>query len=183
MCPSPLPPVPCSQTLYSVKPVAMLGAVGVVGLISVFIWNIIGFVRNLNVARSTGLSYVCMPVYEPTPLWRLSKPFHQAIISFLFPSWLLQRWPNVVFWYDDWRFSARHSAHARLGDVFLIVSPGGVLVEVADAQTVAYVLSKGQGAFVKPAWIYGRCPASGPRRRVPAEPGLMGWDTPTQTGR
>lgn len=58
----------------------------------------------------------------------------------------------------DWHFQEKHSHYARLGDVYLVVTPGVLTVEVADAQ-VAADISKATGTFTKPAWLFGSWPA------------------------
>lgn len=116
---------------------------------SFLVWNLLHFRRNLQSARSTGLPYVCMPVVEPNPIWTLTKPFHRPIISLL-PDNLVSRWTWIHFWYNDWHFVAKYSNHARLGDVFLVVTPGALTVEVADARVAADVMVRSKGAFVKP---------------------------------
>lgn len=55
----------------------------------------------------------------------------------------------------DWHFVAKYSNHARLGDIFLVVSPGALTVEVADAQVTVDDLSKSKSGFTKPVWLFG----------------------------
>lgn len=53
-----------------------------------------------------------------------------------------------------WMFNDKHALHQELGAVFIIVTPGGNEVMVADPQVTHTILSH-RKAFIKPAAMYG----------------------------
>ena len=56
-----------------------------------------------------------------------------------------------------WSFDDKHALHDELGDVFIVVTPGGNEVVVADPETAHVVFSR-RKEYIKPAAMYGeRC--------------------------
>ena len=53
-----------------------------------------------------------------------------------------------------WSFQDKHALHDELGPVFLIVTPGGNEITVADPETAHTVLTR-RKEFIKPAVMYG----------------------------
>lgn len=124
------------------------------GFLSFLLWNLISFVRNLLAAWLTGLPCIWVPVNELNAAWMLTTPLRRSLLPFL-PASLLSRWSWIRLSDVNWHFAAKFSHHARLGDVFLVVSPGGLNVEIADAQAAIDIMTRSKGGFVKPAFIYG----------------------------
>lgn len=59
-------------------------------------------------------------------------------------------WPRWArFWVKDWSYEDKGRAHAEFGEVFLVVSPGGIVCYVANAKTSMAVCSRRKD-FVKP---------------------------------
>ncbi|KAJ5860068.1 cytochrome P450 [Penicillium soppii] len=113
------------------------------------------FVRSLKclcAARAMNLPIFWMPILQDGVMWQLTKRFYRPLISQL-PLRLRQsEWFDL--WYPDWRFVAKHELHKKYGDVFLVVSPGCLSIEVADAELAAEIITRSKYDFVKPNWPY-----------------------------
>ncbi|KAK8131993.1 hypothetical protein PG999_000166 [Apiospora kogelbergensis] len=114
--------------------------------------SIYNFLRHLAAARTTKLPYVCLPIFELNPFWQLSKRWHRPIIERLPFGLSESSWLRL--WYMDWRFVAKYKFHERLGDVFLVVAPGCLMAEIADADSAADMVGRSKTDFVKPTWLY-----------------------------
>lgn len=114
--------------------------------------SIYNFLRHLAAARATKLPYVCLPIFELNPFWQLSKRWHRPIIERLPFGLSESSWLRL--WYMDWRFVAKYKFHERLGDVFLVVAPGCLMAEIADADSAADMVGRSKTDFVKPTWLY-----------------------------
>lgn len=70
----------------------------------------------------------------------------------LWPEPLITSWRRLVLAGCPWKY--RHVPFAILGtDTFLIVSPGGIILNTADANVIAQVMARGTD-FVKPTVSY-----------------------------
>jgi hypothetical protein len=117
------------------------------------------FLECLRTARCMNVPFFCMPILQDGMIWQLTKRWHRPLISRL--PFGLSQWPWFDLWYPDWRFVAKHRLHEEHGDVFLVVSPGCISVEIADARIAAEVIDRSRHDFVKPAWPYCKsCPYS-----------------------
>lgn len=59
-------------------------------------------------------------------------------------------WPKWArFMVRDWMYEDKGRAHAEYGDVFLVVSPGGMICYVGNAK-VAMQVSQKPKSFIKP---------------------------------
>ncbi|KAF9894819.1 hypothetical protein FE257_004440 [Aspergillus nanangensis] len=70
------------------------------------------------------------------------------------PQALEKQWEWFDLCHPDWRFVAKHELHRKHGDVFAVISPGCLSVEVADAEVAAEIISRSRYDFVKPTWPY-----------------------------
>lgn len=113
------------------------------------------FQGSLRAAKQTGLPYVCLPLFADGPFFRFLEPFFHFVLSCI-PARALEKLDHTVnlgFYLKDWRFKAKYEMHRRLGDVFLIVSPGVISLEVADPQVCAQVVDR-RTDFIKNSAIY-----------------------------
>jgi hypothetical protein len=110
------------------------------------------FLLCLQTARGMKVPFFCMPILQDGMLWQLTKRWYRPLISRL-PLGLSQ-WQWFDLWYPDWRFVAKHRLHEKYGDVFLVVSPGCISVEIADARIAAQVIDRSRHDFKKPTWPY-----------------------------
>ncbi|EPE34014.1 Cytochrome P450 [Glarea lozoyensis ATCC 20868] len=116
-------------------------------------WIVIPLYRNIKAARATGLRYVVVPYYQYNfiiaRLMRLT--LLRAFDSFA-PGPSNTSWRVLVT--SLWPLKLRHAPFKELGtDTFLIVSPGGILFNTADAAVISQILARGV-EFPKATNIY-----------------------------
>lgn len=106
-------------------------------------------VHNLHQARRSGLPYTLSLVTEVETWAYLTDP----IIRKLYRKHLLvqqQGWPRWArFMVKDWMYEDKYRAHAELGDMFLVVSPGSIVCYVADPDLAQEVCMRRRD-FIKP---------------------------------
>lgn len=118
--------------------------------------SLLSFRRNLHTAQQSGLRYLCRPAFELNYFYFILQPLlHQlsetlpaAVKQVLDPTGYLD------IYRKEWRFYVKHAKHQQLGDAFFVVSPGMLLLEVADAELCVQITGR-RLDFVKPAWAYG----------------------------
>lgn len=116
-------------------------------------WTLFSIITNYNAARKIGLPIVISPVASLNPLWILT---YRAFPSVLFLKHLpfgLGTWARCTFM--GWHFHDKHALHDEFGPVFIIVTPGGNEVTVADPQAAHLIFSR-RKEFIKPAAMYGK---------------------------
>ncbi|KAK1772873.1 cytochrome P450 [Phialemonium atrogriseum] len=104
--------------------------------------------RNVQTARHSGLPYTFSPIHELEGLAYLTDP----LLRRWYRDYLLhgRGWPRWArFMVKDWHYEDRGRAHAEFGPVFLVVSPGGLVCYVGDAETALQVVMR-RKAFIKP---------------------------------
>lgn len=112
------------------------------------IYKLINLCRYVRLAQRTGLPYVFTPALE-TEVWGYILT---PIFRKLYHGYLLQGegWPRWCrFMIKDWAFEDKHRAHSEFGEVFLVVSPEGIICYSADATTNYDVMMR-KNEFVKP---------------------------------
>ncbi|KAA8909881.1 cytochrome P450 oxidoreductase [Sphaerosporella brunnea] len=117
-------------------------------LAGVGIYNVFSFLHCLRQARRTGLPYVFSPVHELSNWAFLTN----ATLRWLYTDSLLtgQGWPRWArYMIKDGMYEDKGRAHRELGDVFLVVTPGGLLCYTADAGMSMNVLARRRD-FIKP---------------------------------
>ncbi len=121
-------------------------------LIASFGWTTVSIISNFIAARKIGLPLVLSPVSPLNPFWIITCRAFPAILLLKYLPFGLGKWARCT--YIGWQFHEKHALHDELGPVFLIVTPGGNEVSVADAQVAHTVLSQ-RKEFIKPAFMYG----------------------------
>ncbi|KAI1091330.1 cytochrome P450 [Rostrohypoxylon terebratum] len=119
--------------------------------ISYCIFNIASGLRtNIAAAKRSGLPYYIIPI---SPWNRVGQIFNGIWV----PAYkLLPRkfWQDIEpILYLNWQYEANHKLFAKLGDTFLIVSPGMILCFTENAEVFHQVTSKRE-AFPKPTEAY-----------------------------
>jgi len=107
----------------------------------------LSFVINLQKARSTGLSYAISPITELENIAYLTD----FLLRWKYKDYLSrgEGWPHWArFMVKDWMYEDRGRAHREFGEVFLVVSPGGIVCYVGNAKTAASVCTNKN--FIKP---------------------------------
>ncbi|KAG4433097.1 hypothetical protein IFR05_011415 [Cadophora sp. M221] len=113
-------------------------------------WSLL---KNIRVAQATGIRYVVVPwfIYNSFTSMLLSRTVLRFLNSIL-PACSVDSWRHLVT--STWPLRLRHAPFTRLGtDTFLTVSPGGIILNTADADLIAQITSRGTD-FPKPTQIY-----------------------------
>ena len=113
---------------------------------------IVPFISNYIAARKTGLPLVLSPVHPFNPFWIVTYKVFPIILLLKYLPFGLGTWARCT--YIGWQFHEKYALHDELGPVFLLVTPGGNEVSVADAQAVHTILSQ-RKEFIKPTAMYG----------------------------
>lgn len=115
-------------------------------------WTIISISLNYTAARKMGLPVIISPVSPLNPLWILTYRTFPSILSLSRLPFGLGKWARCTFL--GWTFNDKHALHDELGPVFVVVTPGGNEVTVADSHATHDILSH-RKEFIKPAAMYG----------------------------
>lgn len=128
----------------------MLSVVGIAAVLasSLVLYKTINLARYYLAAKASGLPYVLTPALE-TEIWGylltpiLRKRYHDHLLKG-------QGWPEWCrFIIKDWGWEDKRRAHDQYGDVFLVVSPEGIICYSADADLNHEVFSR-RNEFLKP---------------------------------
>ncbi|KAH7327324.1 cytochrome P450 [Rhexocercosporidium sp. MPI-PUGE-AT-0058] len=109
--------------------------------------------KNIHVAQATGIRYVVVPwfIYNSLTSMLLNRTVLRLLNNIL-PTSSVDSWRQLVI--STWPLRLRHAPFTRLGtDTFLTVSPGGIILNTADADLIAQITSRGTD-FPKPTHIY-----------------------------
>ncbi|CAI7653188.1 unnamed protein product [Penicillium pancosmium] len=115
--------------------------------------RLLHFVR---LARKTTLPYVITPLLETEVLALHLNP----LLRYLYRGYLDRGkgWPRWCrFFIKDWAWEDKRQAHDRFGDVFLCVSPEGIICYSADAMMGWDVMNR-RNVFTKPRDKYSTIP-------------------------
>ncbi|KAI1762843.1 cytochrome P450 [Hypoxylon sp. FL1150] len=114
-------------------------------------FNIISGLRaNIAAAKRSGLPYFIIPL---SPWNRIGQIFHKIWVP-LFKQLPRKYWQDIEFILTpNWQYQENHKAFARLGDAFLIVSPGKIICFTENAEALHQITSKRE-AFPKPTEAY-----------------------------
>ncbi|OCL05914.1 cytochrome P450 [Glonium stellatum] len=101
-------------------------------LVLVVVYKTVNLVHYIRLARATGLPYVITPVLETEIIGLLATPILRTIYHNHLNGG--KGWPKWCrFIIKDWSWEDKRLAHDELGDVFLCVSPEGIICYSADA--------------------------------------------------
>ncbi len=115
-------------------------------------WTIVSIISNYVAARKIGLPVIISPVSPLNPLWILTYRAFPYVLKLRRLPFGLGQWARCTFL--GWNFNEKYALHDELGPVFVIVTPGGNEVTVADPQAADSVLAH-RKEFIKPAAMYG----------------------------
>ncbi|KAH7322519.1 cytochrome P450 [Stachybotrys elegans] len=119
-----------------------------IGLLSVVLYKLTNLARYVYQARKTGLPYTITPFLETETISLAATPLLRA----WYDSYLDKGkgWPEWCrFIIKDWQWEDKRHAHDKYGDVFLVVSPEGIICYSADAALGWDVLNR-RHEFTKP---------------------------------
>jgi hypothetical protein len=116
--------------------------------IIILLFKVVGMCRNVILARRTGLPYVLTFALETEILGHLLNPiFRWRYRSYLS---LGHGWPTWCrFIIREWAWEDGRRAHDEFGEVFLVVSPHGIILYSADMIFNRDVTAR-KNEFIKP---------------------------------
>ncbi|KAL4746662.1 hypothetical protein BDW72DRAFT_207140 [Aspergillus terricola var. indicus] len=120
----------------------------VVLLLSICLYQGYRWAQNLQAARRTGLPFTWSPIHE-LEFWAY---FTNPILRWWCADYLQQErgWPRWArFLIKDWTYEDKGRAHQEYGEVFLVVSPAGMICYISNADTALSVCTR-RKAFIKP---------------------------------
>lgn len=110
--------------------------------------RLLSLYQTRRAAIRTGLPYTYSPVHELETSAYITTP----LLRWLYADYLMQGrgWPKYArFMIKDWMYEDKGRAHAEFGDVFLVVSSGGMICYVADAHVALDACTRRKD-FIKP---------------------------------
>lgn len=116
--------------------------------VSLTAYKAVAFIHNVILAKRTGLPYVFSPIHELENWAYITN----AYFRWRYNDYLLKGdgWPkHARYMIKDWMYEDKYRAHSELGDVFLVVAPGGLVCYTADAKMAMDVCTRRKD-FVKP---------------------------------
>lgn len=121
------------------------------------VWSIVRFQANYAEAKKIGLPILCSPVNPAGPLWMSTK-------GFLIP--ILQKLPfGLGEWTSraevGWTYYPKFQVHSKYGEAFVIVTPGGNEIILAEPNAAEDVTRR-RNDFIKDPLMYGMLDIYGP---------------------
>lgn len=118
------------------------------------LYKIIYLLRYIFQAKRTGLPYVLTWTLETETIGYVLTPF----LRWIYQDYLLHgegwpRWCRLMI--KDWSFEDKRRAHNEYGDVFLAVSPEGIICYACDAAMGWDVMNR-RNEFTKPRDKYSK---------------------------
>ncbi|KAM0808976.1 putative Cytochrome P450 [Seiridium cardinale] len=112
--------------------------------------TISGLWRNIAKAKATGLPYYLAPMSPTNRLGQLVAP----LILGLWKTLPRKYWEDVLpVLQVDWQFEQLFEPFVKLGDTFVLVSPGALVMYTANAEAIHQITSRRE-AFPKPTELY-----------------------------
>ncbi len=125
-----------------------------VSLALLTVFKTINLLRYIHQAKRTGLPYVLTWTLETETIGYILTP----ILRWIYQDYLLQGkgWPHWCrLMIKDWSFEDKRRAHDEFGDVFLAVSPEGIICYACDAAMGWDVMNR-RNEFTKPRDKYSK---------------------------
>jgi hypothetical protein len=118
------------------------------------LWTSNSLFLNYQVARKLALPIVISPLSALNPLWMLTLKLLPVLPGYLqILPFGLGKWARCT--YIGWTFQDKCALHDELGLVFVLVTPSGNELWVADPNTAHIVLSK-RKEYTKPTDMYSK---------------------------
>ncbi|KAK2021244.1 cytochrome P450 [Colletotrichum zoysiae] len=120
-------------------------------LLSYFFHSVLCLVRNIRIAKQTGIPVVWSPVSSFNPLWiiicKRAVPFFQRL-PFGFGNWTKYSTLDWT-WVDRTTGGSESTVHKRYGDTFVNVTPRDVEIHTCDHHVSDQILRKYTNDFPK----------------------------------
>lgn len=114
-------------------------------------WTFFSIISNYDKACKISFPCIISPVSPLNPLWILTYRTFPFVLSLKYLPPGLGQWARCT--YMGWTFHDKHALHDELGPVFIVVTPSGNEVSVADSQATQTILSR-RKEFIKPRVMY-----------------------------
>lgn len=123
-------------------------------ILTYLLFSIFALLKRIQQARRIGLPYVFYPADQSNPWLRvlLSLKFFQIIVNRWLPDSLADRINDNCY---EYRWTVKDREIRRLGRCYLRATPGGLVCEITDAETAAYVFNA-RNEYPKAYVQYGR---------------------------
>ena len=117
-------------------------------------WSCVSLLSNYMIVRNIGLPIVFSPIYKMNVPWLVACRYTRIQYHLQLLPFGLGRWSRYTFL--GWVFDDKYALHKELGPAFVVVSPGGKDLFIADAEAT-HDITKRWKDFVKPKEIYSEC--------------------------
>lgn len=107
------------------------------------IYPLYGLYQGRKIAKAAGLPYVYVALHEWNPILLVAGHQLKAVLR----KFGLER--LIRYSAPSWIWGVKYEVHRKLGDVFCVISPGGVAFHVADADLASDILKK-RAMFPRP---------------------------------
>lgn len=115
------------------------------------LWTCVSLLINYNIACRMGYPMVISPVHPLNLVWILMRrAFLVNPTAPNLPSGL-GKWTRCS--HLAWMFHDKYALHEELGKIFVLVTPNGNEMIVADPEVAYYMMSR-RKEFVKPIMMY-----------------------------
>ena len=117
-------------------------------------WTLVSLLVNYLAARKLTLPIIISPLNALNPLWMLVQKLFPVLITIL-PKlpFGLGKWARCT--YMGWTFQDKYALHVELGLVFVLVTPSGNELWVADPDVAHMVFAK-RKEYHKPTAMYSK---------------------------
>ncbi|KAI9813048.1 MAG: hypothetical protein M1827_004268 [Pycnora praestabilis] len=114
-----------------------------------FLWTGVALLINYTRARQLGLPIIISPINPLNPIWVLSNKRLIPYVEKL--PWDLGGFTRYIW--IGWSFDDKYHVHEKLGDAFVLVTPGDNEIHICNASTLDEVFSR-KDDFPKPTAMY-----------------------------
>jgi len=115
-------------------------------------WSAVTLEQNYRRASTMGIPLVRVPVDPLNIPWQVVEPHFWTLIDYLH----LPLPRNSVLLRRGWHFHVKADMHEEMGTVWAIVTPGGIHLNVCDAEALREIFAR-RGDFVRPREFYSMC--------------------------
>jgi cytochrome P450 len=112
------------------------------------VWTILCLARNYARARRLGVPIVVVPISSMNILWIVVQYPLIPLLERCFGSSNLTRYGS-----RDWHFRDRAQAHIEFGDLWALVTPGEIWLNVADPDAIVEIFQR-RTQFLRPVELY-----------------------------
>ena len=119
-------------------------------LLTLVVLLVLGFIKvgppvralynNWTIAKQLKVRIILSPLTPKTVSWK----YLQTILPSNIPSYVKKLIPFVRLVRENWIFDEKHAICAEYGEVFALVTPGGIELFIGNAELARQVLNRGR---------------------------------------